>query len=111
MASEVSTRNRLMTANQVEHDAAIDIPRRLARRNLKISQINLPHVVSKPAPVRMTSAASQNAISLGVPTRQSPREPSTLLSGRPPAALARPPALLSTTPQKPASTRPKNGLL
>ena len=33
-----------MTANQVQNDAAINVARRFAPGNLKVSQINLPHL-------------------------------------------------------------------
>src|ERR1700737_4142411 len=35
VTGQIRTRNGLMTANQIEHYAAVDVSRRLARRNLK----------------------------------------------------------------------------
>src|SRR5690606_26220445 len=39
----IGARDRLMPSDQVEHNAPIDIARRLARRHLEVGQIYLPH--------------------------------------------------------------------
>ena len=44
MARQVSARDGLVRSDQVEHDAAVDIARSLARRLLKIRQIDSSHV-------------------------------------------------------------------
>ena len=46
MTSQIGARNGLMPANQVEHDAAVDVAGRFARRHLKIGQIDF----SQPSP-------------------------------------------------------------
>ena len=43
MPRQISARYGLMTADQVEHDTAVDIARRFAGRYLEIGQINLSH--------------------------------------------------------------------
>ena len=45
LARQVSARDRLMRPDEVEHDATIDIARRLARCLLKIRQIDSSHGV------------------------------------------------------------------
>jgi hypothetical protein len=43
MAHEVRPGNRLMFADEIEHNAAVDITRRLTRGHLEIVQINFTH--------------------------------------------------------------------
>lgn len=43
MPRQVSSRDRLVRPDQVEHDAAIDVARRLARGHLKIRQVDSSH--------------------------------------------------------------------
>src|SRR5262245_39919848 len=53
MAGQISPRNRLMVAYQIEYDSTVDVARRLASRHLKIGQIDLSHhysSASAPAP-------------------------------------------------------------
>jgi hypothetical protein len=44
MARKVGARDRLMTANEIEHDAAVDMTRRFARSDLEVSQVDLSHL-------------------------------------------------------------------
>jgi hypothetical protein len=43
MTGQIRPRNGLMIAYQIEHDPSVDVPRRLARRHLKIGQVDLSH--------------------------------------------------------------------
>src|SRR5262249_48245793 len=43
MASQISSGNRLVSPNEIEHYPAIDIARRLARRHLEIAETYLAH--------------------------------------------------------------------
>jgi len=44
VTSQIRARNRLVTANQVEHNATVDVASRFACCNLKVGQINLSHL-------------------------------------------------------------------
>jgi hypothetical protein len=44
MTRQIGPRNGLMIAYQIKHDSAVDVARRLARRHLKIGQIDLSHL-------------------------------------------------------------------
>src|SRR5581483_5313179 len=46
MAGQVGPRNGLVTADQVEYDAPVDVASRLTRGHLKIGEVNLSHVGS-----------------------------------------------------------------
>jgi len=50
MSRQIGSRDWLMSANQVQHDAPVNVACRFASRNLEIGEIYLSHFGIEPAP-------------------------------------------------------------
>ena len=71
-AGQIRPRHRLVVAQEIERDPAVDLPRRLARGDLEIRQIDLAHGVgelyqSRQSAVGGHSRQSQSPVQSSVP--------------------------------------------